>query len=328
MPTKDNPAENTSDREIVISRVVDAPRALVWEAWANPRHVVNWWGPRGFTTTIEQMNFRPGGVWSHVMQGPDGVKYPNKSTFKEIVHQERIVYSHGGGREGGKGATFTATWTFEDAGPGRTKLTGRLVFPSTDARDFVVREYGAIEGGHQTLARLAELLPSFSDPKAGPPFVLTRLFAAPRELVWKALTEPERLKQWFGPKGFTLPTLSMDLRPGGLFHYGMKSPDGHEMWGKWLILEVTPPERLVVIVSFSDAQAGVTRHPMAPTWPLETKSTTTLAEESGQTRLTLVWEPYRATDAERDTFNGGHASMTQGWGGTMDQLAAYLAKEG
>ena len=148
------------DREIVISREFNAPRELVWEAMTNPKHVVNWWGPRGFTTTIETMDFRVGGAWKHVMQGPDGAKYPNKSVFKEIVHLERIVYSHGGGREEGPGASFVATWTFEALAPDKTRLTGRMVFPTQAARDFVVKEFGAIEGGKQTLERLSEYLAS------------------------------------------------------------------------------------------------------------------------------------------------------------------------
>jgi uncharacterized protein YndB with AHSA1/START domain len=152
-------ADTPSDREIVISRIFDAPRELVWQAWTDPLHVVKWWGPRGFSTTIRKMDFRVGGVWEHVMRGPDGANYPNKSTFKEIVPLERITYSHGGGREQGPGASFTATWTFETVDGGKTRLTGRMVFPTAEARDLVVREFDAIEGGRQTLERLAEYLP-------------------------------------------------------------------------------------------------------------------------------------------------------------------------
>ncbi|MEI9959830.1 MAG: SRPBCC domain-containing protein [Limisphaerales bacterium] len=78
-------AENTADREIVITREFNVPRELVWEAMTNPKHVVNWWGPRGFSTTIETMDFRVGGEWKHIMHGPDGVNYPNEKVFKEIV---------------------------------------------------------------------------------------------------------------------------------------------------------------------------------------------------------------------------------------------------
>lgn len=147
----------TADHEIVISRVIDAPRERVWQAWVDPKQVVNWWGPRGFTTTIHKMGVRPGGVWSLTMHGPDGVDYPNYSTFIEVVKPERIVFEHGGAKKGGPAAVFEATWTFEDVG-GKTKVTGRMVFPTAADRDKVVKAYGAIEGGKQTLERLQEFL--------------------------------------------------------------------------------------------------------------------------------------------------------------------------
>ncbi len=158
MAAKSNPAENTSDREIVISREFNAPRELVWEAMTNPKHVVNWWGPRGFLTTIEEMDFRVGGVWQHVMRGPDGVKYPNQSVFKEIVKPERIVFQHGGKRENGPGVSFVSTWTFEALAADKTRVAIHMVFPSAAERERVVKEFGAIEGGKQTLERLGEYL--------------------------------------------------------------------------------------------------------------------------------------------------------------------------
>lgn len=148
---------NLEDRQIVISRIFDAPRELVWEAWTDPEQVVKWWGPNGFTTTIEKMEVRPGGVWKHVMHGPDGAEYPNKSVFIEVVKPERIVYAHGGARKGEKGVRFRSTWTFEAIG-GKTRLTISMVFETAPDRDRVVKDYGAIEGGKQTLARLAEHL--------------------------------------------------------------------------------------------------------------------------------------------------------------------------
>jgi uncharacterized protein YndB with AHSA1/START domain len=167
MTTKNQASPETPDREIVISRVFDAPRELVWQAMTDPRHVVHWWGPNGFTTTIETMDVRPGGTWKHVMHGPDGTAYPNKSVFREVTKPERIVYSHGGGREGGPGAHFVATWTFEAVAEARTQVTIRMVFPSAADRDFVVKEFGAIEGGKQTLGRLAEYLPAMAAGGAG-----------------------------------------------------------------------------------------------------------------------------------------------------------------
>lgn len=159
-------------------------------------------------------------------------------------------------------------------------------------------------------------------------FVITRIFDAPRDLVWKAFTDPQHMKQWWGPKGFTVIASKMDLRPGGTYHYGMKAPDGSAMWGKFVYREVVAPERMVFINSFSDEAGGITRHPMAPTWPLEMLSTFTFEEApGGKTKLTIRWSPHNATDEERKTFDAGHDSMRQGWGGTLEQLTAYLAKQ-
>jgi uncharacterized protein YndB with AHSA1/START domain len=120
----------------------------------------------------------------------------------------------------------------------------------------------------------------------------------------------------------------MDLRPGGSYLYGMKAPDGSAMWGKFVYREVVPPERMVFINSFSDEAGGITRHPMAPTWPLEMLSTFTFEEApGGKTKLTIRWSPHNATDEERKTFDAGHDSMRQGWGGTLEKLTAYLAKQ-
>ena len=147
---------DTLDRDIVVWRVLDAPRELVWEAMTNPKHVVNWWGPRGFTTNIEKMDFRVGGEWKHVMHGPDGREYPNLSVFTEIVRPERIVMEHGGGEKGKRQVNFVQTMMFEEVAKDKTRVIIRLVFPTKDARDFVVREHKAIEGGKQTLERFAE----------------------------------------------------------------------------------------------------------------------------------------------------------------------------
>lgn len=148
--------EDTSDREMVITRTVNAPRDLVWKVWTEPEHVAKWWGPNGFSTTIEKMEVRPGGVWKHMMHGPDGTDYPNESTFIEVVKPERIVMAHGGTTPGKKAVSFHATWTFEEVGEKQTKVTLHSVFPSKEELDRVIREFGALEGGKQTLARLGE----------------------------------------------------------------------------------------------------------------------------------------------------------------------------
>ena len=159
------------------------------------------------------------------------------------------------------------------------------------------------------------------------PFIISRIFDAPRALVWKAWADADTLMKWFGPKGCTITHAKLDLRPGGTFLYGMKMPDGKEMWGKFVYREITAPERIVLVNSFSDAAGGLTRHPMSPTWPLEMLTTTTFEDMNGKTKLTVRWEPLNATDTERQTFDGARDSMNQGWGGTFDKLTEFLAKD-
>jgi uncharacterized protein YndB with AHSA1/START domain len=167
-----------------------------------------------------------------------------------------------------------------------------------------------------------------STQQATKPFVITRVVNAPRKLVWQAFTEAERLKEWFGPKGYTPDVSKMDLRPGGTYHYRLKGPDGSTIWGKWVFREVVPLQRLVMISSFSDENAGVTRHPMAPTWPREMLSTFTFEDAGdGKTKITINWAPHDAGGEEIKTFDAGRASMTQGWSGTFEQLETYLAKQ-
>jgi uncharacterized protein YndB with AHSA1/START domain len=160
---------------------------------------------------------------------------------------------------------------------------------------------------------------------AAPIFSISRTFNAPRDLVWKAHTELDRLKHWWGPKGFTWVGGKLDLRPGGLFHYGMRAPDGQEVWGRFVYREIVAPERLVFVMSFSDEKAGITRHPWSPNWPLEILNTATFIERDGGTMLTISGQPINATDLERETFEAGRDSMRQGFTGTLDQLEAYLA---
>lgn len=157
-------------------------------------------------------------------------------------------------------------------------------------------------------------------------FVMSRVLEAPRDMVWKVFTQVEHMKQWWGPKGFSVTHAKMDLRPGGTYHYALKSPDGMVMWGKFMFREIAPPESLVFISSFSDEKGGVTRHPMAPSWPLHMLTTFSFEDLGGKTRFTVRWTPYEATEEELQTFEQGRPSMTQGWSGTLEQLEAYLAK--
>jgi uncharacterized protein YndB with AHSA1/START domain len=161
MQTTTNPS-STADREIVTTRLIDAPRELVFEAWTDPKHVGHWFGPDGFTTITHSMDVRPGGVWRFTMRGPDGKDWPNVVTYEEVVPPERLVYVHG---DGEVPDMFRTTVTFEDRA-GKTALTMRAVFKTAAAREQVVREVGAIEGAQQTAARLERYVTSMARERA------------------------------------------------------------------------------------------------------------------------------------------------------------------
>ncbi len=322
-------AKASPDREIVISRLIDAPQELVFEAFTDQKHISKWWGPNGFTTTTLIMDLRPGGIWRFIMHGPDGRDYQNLITYLEVSKPKRLVYEHSGVGDT-EDIKFHATVTFKPVG-NKTEITLRSAFATAEERDRVVKEYGAIEGGKQTLERLGRhvegmVLTGASEARpAVPEFVISRIFNAPRDLVWKANSELEALKQWWGPKGFKWKAGSLDFRPGGMFHYGLLSPNGQEMWGRFIYREIVPQEKIVSVVSFSDPRGGISRHPMSPDWPAEMLNTATFTERDGKTILTLKSSPLNATEAENRVFFDGFKSMEGGYTGTLDQLDAYLA---
>ncbi|WP_341677059.1 SRPBCC domain-containing protein [Niveibacterium sp. SC-1] len=159
---------------------------------------------------------------------------------------------------------------------------------------------------------------------SGKAFNHTRVFDAPRALVWQAFTEPERLALWWGPAGFEMLQATVDLRPGGLFHYGMRGPDGSVMWGRFLYREIQPPELLTYVLSFSDEAGGITRHPGHQGWPLEMLSTIRFIDEGTRTRLEMLAVPLNASESERAVFEENFEGMNQGFSGTWSQLDAYL----
>ena len=145
-------AEPAADREIVISRLINAPRERVFEAFTEVRHLSQWWGPEGFTTTTQSFEFRVGGVWDFMMHGPDGTDYPEWITWAEIVAPERIVLRHGESRDDPN--TFESVLTFAPEETA-TRIVMRTVFATKALRDEAVEKYHAIEGGQQTLSGLA-----------------------------------------------------------------------------------------------------------------------------------------------------------------------------
>ncbi|MFF3934653.1 SRPBCC family protein [Streptomyces phaeofaciens] len=148
--TRAEPA--TADREIVIDRVIDAPRELVFEAFTEVRHLSRWWGPEGFTTTTRSFEFREGGEWDFVLHGPDGTDYPEWIRWLRIAPAERIELLHGEFRDDPN--AFESVLTFAPDGAA-TRIVMRTVFPTKELRDEAVEKYHAVEGGRQTLSSLA-----------------------------------------------------------------------------------------------------------------------------------------------------------------------------
>ncbi|MDB5705595.1 MAG: ATPase [Sphingomonas bacterium] len=171
-----------------------------------------------------------------------------------------------------------------------------------------------------------ELNVPLADPQASAAdFVISRLFKAPRQLVWNAWTDQALLARWFGPKGTATVVESFDLRPGGMVHSRMDTPDGHRLWARFLYREVVEPSRLVYVHGFADAAANPAPSPFGGPWPMELLTTVVFEDEGDATRMTLTWTPINASDEERAAFEASFTSMQGGWGGSFDQLDELLA---
>ncbi|MES2535008.1 MAG: SRPBCC domain-containing protein [Pseudomonadota bacterium] len=164
-----------------------------------------------------------------------------------------------------------------------------------------------------------------TSPESNVDLVITRVFNAPRDLVFKTMTDTEHLQKWWGPKGCTIKVARHEPHAGGVFHYQMVFPGGFNMWGKFQYREITAPGRIVYINGFADAEGNTIPNPMSPVWPLDVLNTTTLLEQDGKTVLMLRSQPLNASEAERQAFLAGHPSMHQGFGGMYDQYDEYLA---
>jgi len=162
MAENNTSTSSNADREIVLTGLLNAPRELVYKVWAAAEHLVQWFGPNGFTISINQLAVKPGGVWQFLMHGPDGTDYRNRITFSEVIRTERLVYTHDTGIENDPQGFFV-TVTFDEIEATKTLLTMHSLFKTAAARDYVVREHGAVEGGNQTINKLAAHLATLVD---------------------------------------------------------------------------------------------------------------------------------------------------------------------
>ena len=292
-------SESSPDRELVISRVIDAPRHLVFAAWTSREHLPRWYGPDGFTTTIEAMDVRPGGAIRIVMCGPDGTRYPHAMVYDEVRPPERLAYTTRGGAQGAPEVHFKTIVSFEAQGA-RTKLTLRHVFPTAAAKADNIARYHSDVGATQTLDRLEVTMNDLV--VRGRELRLERTFAAPRALVWDAFTKPEHAKQWLAPRPLTMSVLEIDLRVGGALHMVMRAPDGHEFPSSGTVREVRTGERFAWGGKIHD--------------DIEVETVVTFADAGSGTRVTV-----------HQTYSGiGDPTMgaKMGWTASLDALAEIL----
>ena len=282
----------TPNRELSITRLLNAPPELVWEVWTKPEHITNWWGPVGFSTTTHEMNVKPGGVWRFMMHGPDGKDYPNKIVFIEVVKPELLVYKHSG-EDHTEDIRFHVTVTFERQG-NKTKLTMRSLFESPEELERVIREYGAKEGMQQTINRLEEYVESrqsaqFIDKK----IVIERTYNAPVEKVWRAITDKDEMKQWY----FDLEEFKAE--PGFEFQFYGEGKQGEKFLHLCKVIEVIAKKKLTYSWRYDGYEGN-------------SFVTFELFEEGNKTRLKLS---HKGLESFPVTPNNDFAkeNFTEGW---------------
>ena len=316
------------EREVKIVRTFNAPRALVWQAWTDPVHIAQWWGPRGFTNPVCEWDARPGGRIHVVMRASDEIAkmigradHPMTGEFTEVVPTERLAFVSTAIDNAGKPLLEALTTVRLMERSGKTEMV--LHASAKGFVEIAARMLEGMEAGWtQSIDKLEEHLVASNAPE----FTLSRTFDAPRDKVWKAYSDLNALSKWWGPAGFKWIDGKLDFKPGGIFHYGMRAPTGAEMWGKFVYREIVKPERLAFLTSFSDRAGNTVRAPFAEDWPLEVLNVLSFTELHGLTTVAMRGTPHNTTEAEKKRFEAMKPSMNVGFKGTLDQLEQYLAQ--
>jgi uncharacterized protein YndB with AHSA1/START domain len=297
--------KETVPRELTLTRILDAPRELVFKLWTEPHHLAQWWGPHGFTNPVCELDARTGGAIRVHMRAPDGTTFPMGGAFEEIVPPQRLVFTTSAHAGGEAGAFFVNrnTVTFDDL-DGRTKLTlhVRVVEAAPGAERALS---GMDQGWSESLEHLLDLAATEAG-SAKRHIVATRLFDAPRELVWKVWTDPKDIVSWWGPKGFTNTIQEMDVRPGGTWRLVMHGPDGTDYPNESVYVEVVKPQLLVY---------DHVSHP-------HFRFCATFIAEGDQTRVTvrMLFPSAELLDKTAKAFGA-----VEGLGQTLDRLADHLS---
>jgi len=307
-----------SDTEILMTRVFDAPRELVFEAITKPEHVMRWWGPRASSFAECEIDFRVGGKWRYVINLPGGQQMTMTGVFHEITPPKGLVGTECFVEPRFGNPQWRTTLTLEEHN-GKTTMTSRVVHPTKQNRDGHFNsgmEFGAAE----TFDRLEDLLagrPTGPDPSDNPmekEIEITRVFDAPRELVYQAWTEPQHMTQWWGPGVFTNHSCELDVRPGGAWQIVMRGPDGTDFRCEGIYSEVVAQERLV----FTNDAVDQNGKPL-----LKGFTSVTFADQGSKTKLILKTRAVGLVDFAPQMLRG----MEAGWSQSLDSLAAHLSPQ-
>ncbi len=294
-----------------ITKLFNAPRALVWRAMSDPALIPQWWGPRRYKTEVMEMDFRVGGKWRFANVEADGKRHEFFGEYRELKAPERIVQTFGFMQF----PPAIETMALEDMGE-QTRLTVQSRFPDIAHRDGMVGS-GMEGGARETYERLDQVVEWLKGQGpnaqlAGREMTITRLFDAPRELVWKAWTEPKFFAAWWGPYAFSAPIVELDVRVGGKLHVVMSNPAMGDNDVRGEFTEVDAPSRLSFTSAafFENGQPKITQ-----------ATTLVFTEENGKTRMTLHTKMLSATPDMAQAVAG----WPVGWGQSLDKLEALVA---
>ena len=313
-------AKSHNENELRLIRSFNAPVKLVWEMWTQNEHVNKWWGPRGFTLTTKSKDVTVGGQWIYTMHGPDGVDYPNITTYHEVVDCSRLVYDHGASVD--RKALFQVTAIFKEV-EGKTILDMTMAFETAqEAKE--IKKFIKQAGGDATWDRLAEYIEETQRQKDV--FIINRSFEASAKNLFEMWTNPKYFAQWMGPTGSTMEIINASISEGGSLHYVMDHPADVTLYGMVKYEKIQAPHLLVYTQTFCDKEGALIKPSFAPTWPDAMRTTILFHEESSnETRIALQWEiAGEANEIERQTFHEAKAGMTGGWSGSFDKLEELL----
>jgi uncharacterized protein YndB with AHSA1/START domain len=314
--------ESIEKQGLVITRIFDAPRERVWKSWTDPVHAMRWWGPKDFTAPFAKIDLRIGGRYLNCMRSPDGKEYWSTGEYREIVPPERLVMTDSFADD--KGNIVPASY-YGMPGEWPLELLVAVTFEDLDGETKMVLRHDGIPAGkmleetrtgwNQSFDKLAEILSekagtSITAEPGKQEIIITRIYDAPRSLVFKAYTDPKLIPGWWGPKRFTTAIDKMDVRPGGVWRFIQTDEGGNEFAFHGVYHDIVRPERIVQTFEFESAPGQVS---------LETA----VFEELGSRTKVTSKAVFQSVNDRDEMLRSG---MEEGVKETIDRLADLLKK--